>query len=617
MCGIIGSTNIDEKIIKESLSKITHRGPDGSGLYKDGNLIFGHNRLAIIDLSNLSAQPMTSDDGLITIIFNGEIYNYQELRDGLKKTGQNFRSNGDTEVILNGYKKEGINFFKKLRGMWAFAIYDKNRQQIILSRDYFGIKPLLFSTKNRELVFASEAKALVDMVDMEINKDYYCQFFNFGFVAAPQTCFKEIQKVEPGAVMIWDIKAKSFIEEQNIFDNLEIKSEKINNNNTEDVVEKLNKILLDSVNKHFVSDVPVGILFSGGNDSSLLAALAAGLGKKPTLYHLSIKGSSDTYYAEKIAKHLNLPLEIFELDEQRLNDQYEKIWKILDEPTADVSVIPTSLIYSLVSKKAKVVLSGEGGDELFGGYHRHRRLARLNKIKKNNRVVVFFNTLGSLSNSFFLKYFNPAIGRLRNMFLDKFQNDIIGSYVKEIKIVDFPLYYKELRSFLFNFYQKNINRCFPGNLLFDLFYYLPNSLMYKNDISSMASSVEARTPFLDKEVFSWVFSNIPGDILLSEQNKDKALLKKVMEKYLPKDLIYRDKKGFGISFNLYNSDYFKEDLKKALSFHCQNADKFLPNRLSSIKKIFDIKNTDIIIKKYSRFAFAIISNWKIFNRETK
>jgi asparagine synthase (glutamine-hydrolysing) len=341
------------------------------------------------------------------------------------------------------------------------------------------------------------------------------------------------------------------------------------------------------------------------------------LGKKPTLYHLGIKGSSDTYYAEKIAKHLNLPLKVFKLEDELLSSQYQKIWEILDEPTADVSIIPTSLIYSIVGKEAKVVLSGEGGDEIFGGYHRHKKLARLSRIEKNNVVIDFFNAMGSSSDPFLLKYLNPIISRLRNFFLDQLQDDLIGSYIKELRIIDFPLYHKQLRDFMFGFFNKNAGRCVPNNLLPDLFYYLPNSLMYKNDMSSMASSVEARTPFLDKEVFSWVFSNITAEALLSKQNQDKALLKKVMEKYLPKELIYRDKKGFGISFNIYGGQQIKDDLRKALVFHREYGDKFTDKNSLAVKSLFDVKNVDVIIEKYPRFAFALVSNWKIFGSKIK
>ncbi len=604
MCGIVGFSYKNEVDLKKSLQKIAHRGPDNSGCYFDENVSFGHNRLSIIDLSDFANQPMISKDGGSVIIFNGEIYNFKDLKMDLERSGVKFKTNSDTEVILRGYEKEGIGFFSKMRGMWAFAIYDKKDKKIILSRDLFGIKPLYYSIdSNNHFFFSSEIKGIKNLLKLSPNKEFYYQYFNFGFFVAPNTCYKEVKKVEPGEVLVWDLIGKK------------LKSQKIDLignysknlvNNFEDTIDVLNQSILDSVRSHFVSDVPVGILFSGGNDSSLIAATASKIGKKPTLYHLDIKGSTDSYYADKIANHLGLELKSYEMNNQVLSDQYDKIWSILDEPTSDISVIPTSLIYSTINKDTKVVLSGEGGDEYFGGYLRHKNLIGLDGIKKDNGILELFNFLGSGQSFFSLEVLNPIINRLRNVSLNNFQNDLIGSYMKEIKNIDYPIFYNDTRSFLFEFFNKKTDKFVPNNLFFDLFLYLPSNLMYKNDISSMASSIEARTPFLDKNFYNNVFSKIRPEFLLSKKYNNKILIKKVLERYLPKELVYRDKKGFGFSFDIYGNKKIINDSIEALNFHQKNADIFGLN-----EGFIDSKNAELFLKKFPRFVFSLISNWKI------
>ncbi len=615
MCGIIGITKKNPEAIRKSLFLIRHRGPDGEGVFCDENISLGHRRLAILDLSSNASQPMLSPDGNLAIVYNGEIYNFKDLKEDLIKKGYEFKSTGDTEVILRGYQEYGTDFFSQMRGMWVLAIYDKKQSCLVLARDFFGIKPLFYFIEKNVLNFASEIKSLIPLISkIDPNSDYYFQLFNLGYFCAPETGYKNIKKLEPGEILVWDLAAKKVKSKEKI--NLpegEIKTDYLDS--FEQAADVLDEILKDSVKAHYVSDVPVGLLLSGGNDSSLIAALSVASGQKPIAYNLNIKNSLDFEYAKKVSQHLGLELVSLEMTEELLEKQYEKIWQIIDEPIAESSFIPTSLIYSAIASKTKVVLSGEGGDELFGGYRRYEKVAFHSLIRPDNGIVNFFNLLTSGTNSASLKLLNPFLNRARNLIFDKLVNDIIGSYLINARIIDFPFEYKKLRKYLFDFYQApgtNFKISQP-NLFLDNFLYLPNDLMYKNDMSSMAYSIEARVPFLDSQVFKAVASRIKPEYRLSPQALQKKILKKVMAKYLPRDLIYRPKKGFSFSFKKYCFKSFQADFNKAIEFHKQNLDVFgLAG--SRLGKVIKPENAKILMDKYPSFAFALVSNWKIFGK---
>lgn len=612
MCGIIGFTYKEEEKLKKAMDKIGHRGPDGQGIFIDENLSLGHLRLSILDLTNSANQPMANKDKSVVIAFNGEIYNFHQLRKSLLNKRCIFVSNSDTEVILHGYEKYGLSFFSKLQGMWSIALYDKKNQSIILSRDHFGIKPLYYSIKNDDLIFSSEIKGIKTINSkLSPNTEQYYQFFNLGYFCSPHTCFKEIFEVEPAQILVWNFKKKSLNKQQIDFFDTVCEIEK-RQHSFPAAVDFLENLLLDSVKAHYVSDVPVNLLLSGGNDSSLLAALSLAVGKKPTAYHLKIKGSTDSYYAKKIADYLGLELKIYEMNDSLLHGQYEKIWDFLDVPTDDVSIIPTSIIYSFIKGKSKVVLSGEGGDEMFGGYLRHNVMIQKQLLSERNRFTELLNLfLGS--SVFSLQITNPILNRLRNCILKSFfSNDVIGSYLHNVKTIDFPVGHNKIRSYLYDFYCKNSKgKCVPPNLFFDLFLYLSNNLLHKNDIASMASSVEARVPFVDKILYTGVMNNIDSKFLLSKKFTSKKILKKVMEKYLPKKLIYRDKKGFAFSFDVYKNPEFIRDVDEAIKFHRKYFSVF-GLKYEQLSRILIDKNRNLLIKKYPRFAFSLVSNYKIF-----
>lgn len=602
MCGIIGTT--DRKAnIQLGLVAMSHRGPDAVGDIKTHSISFGHNRLSIIDLSELGNQPFVSADGTVTMTYNGEIYNYKELKADLENSKVKFRTNTDTEVIVEGYRKEGINFFNKLRGMWALALYDANTGKLLLSRDQFGIKPLYYAVQSSNIYFASEMKALINLgINRQPNTEAMTLFFNLGYFMTPDTCYKGVYTLQPGQVINFDMETKSiatsFLRETAIEKESEVLDET-------DAIVRLHRVLLGSVEAHLIADVPVGVLFSGGNDSALIAAIARDLGHNPKMYHLSIDGSIDTEYALAIADKLGLDIENIQMTNDELVSQYEQVWNLMSVPFADMSIIPTSLIYKKIHGKSKVVLSGEGADEWFGGYRRHVKMIRNNQLLSHNIALSAFDSLYG-SSRLSLSVINPIISRLRSLYLQEISDDVIGAYMTLTKTIDYPIDQRRLRNRLL----KEVSKCGDAHstLAPDRCVYLLNDLLHKGDTASMAYSIEARVPFVDKEVYKYVQS-LPVDFCLSKNFKNKHILKKVLEKYLPKELVYRDKKGFSFSFEKYKVPLFREDTIAALSFHRENLSEF---GLEKQQKLLKENNVDLIMRKYPQFALALVSNMKVF-----
>jgi asparagine synthase (glutamine-hydrolysing) len=603
MCGIFG-TAIDNLDPQKALAGLAHRGPDDKGEWRRDGVLLCQTRLSIIDLSSGGHQPMLNDRGDMGIVFNGEIYNYSELKGELESQGVNFRSQSDTEVILKGFEKYGDQFFSKLRGMWAVAIFDEKKNLLTLSRDQFGIKPIFYSFIGGKIIFGSEVKSLIPYLPkVSPNSDEYFLFYNLGYFPGESTSFKEIKKVRPGEVFSIDLSsgavARSFIE-------LPIKDHQIDN--PDEAVRVIQAALADSVKSHFIADVPVGLLLSGGNDSSLIAALAKEVGQSPICFNVSIAGSLDNNYAEKVANHLGLPYERINLTRDDFVKQYQQLGDILDQPTSDTSFLPTSLVYSAVKGKSKVVLSGEGGDELLGGYLRHRSFAAFSHMSFNN----FFPDFSSVS-KYSLDFVNPVISKIRNI-TSSFES--LGSnYLYQVRQLDLGVKQRECLEFMMSFYLNHPYReVIQANLFFDLFMYIPDSLMYKGDMASMAYAIEGRVPFLDKEFFKTI-SAISPRLRLSPEFSGKRIMKMAMEKYLPKDLIYRKKTGFGLNISNYK-DLVVNDLTKAITYHC-DYQKELGISGTSLEAVVNNSNADVLLRKYPRFAFSLITNYQVCQRYLK
>lgn len=587
MCGIIGQAN-RSSAFEKAFSLLAHRGPDGDGVIDFGKVCFGHRRLAILDLSQRAAQPMLTTHGKLGIVFNGEIYNFLELKADLEKEGVNFLTTGDTEVVLKGYEKHGLDFFKRLRGMWAFAIYDgRADEQIILARDPFGIKPLYYSLhgKDNTLVFASEIKSVITSIpSVSPNHLGYEWFFTHGYFLSPHTPYQEIMKVEPGSIMVYEVDAKAIRSADKV--SLGLSGQYGN----------LKEALIDSVKAHYVSDVPVGVLFSGGVDSSLLAALSKELGHRPTLFHVALPNSIDTKYAQKVATHLGLTMETLQLDQAISPERYQEIFASIDEPSGDPSLFASHILYSLVQGKSKVVLGGEGGDELFAGYYRHAQL--LGRTTGEDRLGLLVAKICNVLPVAWMRKAVALLGRMRqtglsfgyyaNIRMHPYQNiprafAAISNYLKE-KVVELPQF-----------------------LWPDLLAYLRSGLLYKGDISSMRYSVEARTPLLDRKLFHFLSDN--QSIYKQAPFVRKAALKKLLSEYLPEDLVLRPKAGFSPDLAALDLPWYRDDLASAVHYHKEKA-KFLKleERLISYLENAPL---DELVAKYPRLAFALVTNWKI------
>jgi asparagine synthase (glutamine-hydrolysing) len=541
----------------------------------------------------------------IVLSFNGEIYNFKELRKELAASGVRFISESDTEVILRGYGSEGKNFLAKLRGMWALAIYDRKRNELVLSRDHFGIKPLYYAVAGSCLHFASELGALRTLVPgLSPNSEAYYLFYNLGYFPGSETCYKEAKKVEPGEVVTWDFSSNSV--SRGFFLPLEKGKAYSDAMTFEEAAREMEPVLENSVRAHYVSDVPVSILLSGGVDSSLIAAISKKLGKNPAAYHVAIPGSIDTEYARKIADHLGLPLTVKEFDAKNLTRSYANVLDWIDSPTSDVSIIPTSVVYASIAGESKVVLSGEGGDELFGGYMRHSVLSSFRSVKK-----AFSSFLDGwyLSTPFGISVVNPILARLERWKAVRSGN-LIEAYLGVAKTAAFPFESARTKEFLLRYYDSHPYKdLVPPNLFFDLYLYLPDSLMYKNDIASMRSSIEARVPLIDRDVLSQA-ARLPDRFRLSAEYPAKALLKKLLSEFLPPKLVDRPKKGFGFSFA--GAEFFEDDYRKAAAFHRNRAQDFGLDK-GTLGFLADA-NAETVCRKFPRFAFSLITNWKIFSR---
>ncbi len=368
MCGIVGFINKEEKkekIIKKMADRIVHRGPDAEGFYIDENIALGHRRLAIIDI-NAGIQPMFNEDEKIVVIFNGEIYNYIELKAELKKKKHKFSTNSDTEVLVHGYEEWGSDLPSKLRGMFAFAIWDKEKETLFCARDHFGIKPLYYYKTEEEFLFASEIKSFLDYPNFkkELNQEILASYLSFSFTPTSETFFKNVYRLDPGTSLTFH-KNKL---KMNKFFKLEFKEKK---QEFEKAVEEIGSIMKDSVNHHLLSDVEIGSFLSSGIDSSYLVALA-----KPDKTY-TVGYDNPKYNEIEYAKNLTELLNLSNTSKKIIKEEYlaiiPKIMYHMDEPSSDPAAVALYFVSNLASQDVKVVLSGEGADEFFGGYNIYRK----------------------------------------------------------------------------------------------------------------------------------------------------------------------------------------------------------------------------------------------------
>ena len=562
MCGICGiiRKGDNKDIIKKMNDRIMHRGPDGEGYYIDGDVAFGHRRLSIIDLST-GDQPIYNEDGSVVTVYNGEIYNYLELRSELESLGHEFKTKSDTEVLVHGYEEWHTDLPKHLRGMFAFAIYDKNRNEIFLARDNFGIKPLYYAKMNDSFMFASEIKSFLDVPDFkkEFNEEILETYLEFSFVPTNETFFKGVYRLDAGCSLLYkdeDIKINKYFK-------LDFKEDTMS---FTDAVKNISDVMEDSVKRHLIADVEVGSFLSSGIDSSYIVSLA----KPDKTYTVGYENKKydEINYAKDLANKLGIKNESKIIKKDEYLDAIPKIMYHLDEPTSDPAAISLYFVAKLASRDLKVVLSGEGADEFFGGYNYY--IVEVDYKFYNKIPFCIRHVIGKVAGLFpevrgfnFLvrrgeKLENSYIGVNRN-FSEKMARKVLRKNY-ELKAIDVTKdVYNEFKDY------SNIDKM----QAIDINFWLMKDILLKADRMTMASSIEGRVPFIDKEVFS-VASKLPFDYKVTKENT-KVALREAARKVIPTDAYKKKKLGFPVPIREWIKDgAFKEDIEKTINSDVAN-----------------------------------------------
>ena len=575
MCGIVGLVTKKEKenTIRLMNDRIKHRGPDGDGYFIDGDVALGHRRLSIIDLST-GDQPMFNEDGSVVTVYNGEIYNYQELKEELVALGHDFKTKSDTEVLVHGYEEWHTDLPKHLRGMFAFAIYDKNKNEVFLARDNFGIKPLYFAKMNDTFMFASEIKAFLDVPDFEkvFNESILEAYLEFSFVPTNETFFKGVHRLDAGCSLLYkdgEIKLNKYFK-------LDFKEE---NMSFEDAVKNISDVMKDSVEKHLIADVEVGSFLSSGIDSSYIVSLA----KPDKTYTVGYENKKydETMYAKDLAEKLDIKNESKIITKEEYLENISKIMYHLDEPTSDPAAISLYFVAKLASKDLKVVLSGEGADEFFGGYNYYRE--EVDYKFYNKLPYCIRHVIGKIASIFpegrgfnFLvrrgeKLENSYIGVNRN-FSSKMAKKVLKNNY-ELQAIDVTKdVYNEFKNY------SNIDKM----QAIDINFWLMKDILLKADRMTMASSIEGRVPFIDKEVFK-VASHLPFDYKVTKENT-KVALRAAAKEVIPTEAYKKKKLGFPVPVREWIKDgSFKEEVEKTLNSDVAN--KYFNTKI--INKMFE------------------------------
>lgn len=528
MCGILG--RIDHNIVdliafRQQLEQINHRGPDGDGIQTlfEGKVVLGHKRLSIIDLSDTGAQPMCNEDGSIWVTFNGEIYNYPELKKELLTGNHVFKSNSDTEVLIHGYEEWGLKgLVDRLKGMFAFAIWDAHKQQLFAARDRFGIKPFYYTNNGNSFTFASELKAIIGFSDFDqsLNKEAIADFLVYRFIPAPKTIYNAALKLPPASTLVYDYESGK-LEIQTYWS----PAEHLGNNKNKDYKEEVEIILSSSIKDHLLSDVPVGVFLSGGYDSSALvhymsqyehdiATFSIGFHNWPNSEHLDARIVAERYGTSHTEKVLG----------RDIQDQFEKYAFHYDEPLGGSSFMPTFSVSNLASSTHKVVLGGDGGDEIFAGYKWYYKVMEYRKSNK-----------GRLS----------KLVRNSDQLLKLYHNQMSWSgfdYQEAKQLLNGETDVKE-SIWLYKQFDQSDASDLKRMQLIDMHTFLPEVINTKVDRASMAYSLEVRVPFLNHKLAEKVLGL--NDSLYYQQGVNKKLLKSYLEPHLPKEIINKKKQGFG------------------------------------------------------------------------
>ena len=597
MCGICGFTSrvSDQKgYLDKMIDQLRSRGPDAKGMYFDNNINLGHTRLSIIDLNERSNQPFYDKQSGNILVFNGEIYNYKEIKkDLIEKTNCTFVTTSDTEVILKSYAHYGIDCFSKFDGMFAIGIWDSSLSKLILARDRFGEKPLYYNcfkeNGKKQISFASNLNSLKHSpkFNNSINKKSLKSYLINNYVNSYETFYADVYNIKPGSILIFEnnqITERKYFNINNYFKTKE-KYKKFD-------LEEFDQIINDSIKSRLISDVDIGIFLSGGLDSSLIASVAKKLGTNIKSYTLSFEEESfdESDKASYVSNYLEIKNEKFVVNKNELNN-LDEIVLSFGEPLSDTSIIPTYFLSKHVGKKVKVCLGGDGGDEMFFGYDTYTASKTYDIINNSNLNFI-------LENFQFLKNLLPIRKTKVNLlyalrrFIEAFETKDNKFFVHEFwrKINDELSLSKILNNELNNEISKLNIETYDINILdtdidshrnlCDFKFFLERDILVKSDRCSMANSLELRSPFLSYNLFKYMSDLDPKQKFKTFEKK--FLLKKIAKKYLPKKIINQKKRGFNAPVSNWMNNEFNQHLKDLF-----NSQK--------VKQIFNIREVEKIL----------------------
>ncbi|MBN2821336.1 MAG: asparagine synthase (glutamine-hydrolyzing) [Bacteroidales bacterium] len=575
MCGFVGQVNfnqgdvVSEQSIQTMLNTIKHRGPDESKIYVNKQVGLGFARLSIIDLVD-GSQPMLDQSQNFVITFNGEIYNYQQLKGDLTAQGVAFKTKSDTEVLLELFKKEGVRSLSKLKGMFAFCIYDIRNQKITIARDHFGIKPMYFYKDSKGLAFASELKAILALNRTSRDIDFQAldSYFSYGYIMSPNTIYKDVKKINPGHYLQIDLNDPTNVSQQKYWTPTFVEDHKTSYSEFKSIIKDT---LSESVRAHLISDVPVGAFLSGGLDSSSVVSLIPP-DIRSSLKTFTIGFSESGYNESEFARESSLKYgtQHYELKlkaESAL--EIEKFVSMYDEPFADSSAVPTYFVSKLAAEHVKVVLSGDGGDELFGGYEYYKRLMWMRKIPFPYllRHPLFTMLANWLPEEYPGKRFSYTLAQKRQEYFFYFMQ----TWDLEKK----KLFHKDIQSDIFenqsvnqkiNIFNNSASDTYFSKIFeLDVLTYMTDDILTKVDRASMANSLEVRVPIIDKDVFK-VASSVPLKYKIKDK-KGKYILRETMQDNLTENVFLGKKRGFAIPVN----KWFKSDFNEFLGDHLNSA----------------------------------------------
>ncbi len=622
MCGICGiayndpERSVNKSVLKRMCDSITHRGPDDEGQAIIHSVGLGMRRLSIIALST-GHQPLSNEDSTITIVFNGEIYNYREIRKDLEGLGHQFRTNSDTESIVHGYEEWGDGVCERLNGMFGFALWDQRQAKLFLARDRLGIKPLYYYQDNEKFIFGSEIKAILKFPGLQKTIDPMAlnNFLSFEYIPSPRSIFKEIRKLESGHWMTWKrgrINSQSYWKlepGENLWEE-------------KDARERLVELLKDSVRLRLVSDVPLGAFLSGGIDSSILVSQMAALMNTPVkTFSIGFEESSynELRYARSVAKKYHTDHHEFTLKEADALDLTDNLVTYLDEPFGDFSIFPTYLVSRMARDHVTVCLSGDGGDELFAGYDTYRAHLFDRKyyhlLPKAVKKYIFNPLANSISptekkkgaiNSFkrFIEGTRLPKSLLHTrwmIFLQEFErkqllSDEIFTEIETEDMYDFIHRHAGIDGSL-----DDITR--TGYV--DVKTYLVDNILVKVDRMSMATSLEARVPYLDHRIVEFAFT-LPPHYKMRGRNT-KILLKKTFWDYLPSEVQNRDKQGFSIPIKNWIGNELKPKMLDLLDPRRLDQEGFFQSRY--VLKLVDEHLKGIENHSHKLWALMVFQQW--------